>query len=89
MDTNPAGVSVHQVQDVTLSFAWAVCEEPGGLIVAYCASSDDAERIQKLLFAGFQNNVTVLLHLDGKEVAKAVIPHLASTIRNDTGSRRF
>lgn len=89
MNTNPVGVSVHQEQDVALPLAWAVCEEPGGRIVAYCASYDDAERIQKLLFAGFQNNVTVLLHLDGKEVAKAVIPHLASTIRNDTGSRNF
>lgn len=89
MNTNPAGVSVHQEQDVALPLAWVVCEEPGGRIVAYCESQEQAERLQLLLFRASHDSLTVHLHLDGKELAKAVVPHLASTIRNATGSRNF
>ena len=64
--------------------------DPTTSIVAYCANRWTAEQIRDALrLANAQRSYSALahLHIDGRELAKAVIPHLHTAIRNATGAR--
>lgn len=61
--------------------------------VAYCNFQWEAVRIRDALRLAnnqaTQSTTTVSIQIDGKEIAKAVLPHMASTIRVGSGKRNF
>jgi hypothetical protein len=71
--------------------AWCVFDDETNHIFAYCIAEEDAKRIVGALDAPAPAPVVpvVHLHIDERELAQAVIPHLHAAIRNATGSRNL
>jgi len=80
----------------TNRLAWIIADDETRHIIAYCVTEEDAKRILAALEAPASpptptspTTTTVHLHVDGRELAKAVVPHLHSAIRNAAGARNF
>ena len=72
--------------------AYAVVMSDGSSnVIAYCRTAEDAERIKTVIQLTNQdaNGITVHVHIDGQDLAKAMMPHLATAVRNATGTRNF